>query len=97
MSNESSCLEFGGNHDVIANVIKPEFEFKGTYTLDVDNSPATDLEATTEIDINSNNENIEDTFNSNKDINSHVTLGKETPKVIQQKYGASMKKIINKT
>ena len=53
MSNESSCLEFGGNHDVIANVIKPEFEFKGTYTLDVDNSPATDLEATTEIEIKS--------------------------------------------
>ena len=97
MSNESSGLEFGGNQDVIANVIKPEFEFKGTYTLDVDNSLATDLETTTEIDINSNNDSIEgDTFNSNKDINSHVTLGKETPIVIQQKYGASMKKINNR-
>ena len=98
MSNESSALEFGGNQDVIANVIKPEFEFKGTYTLEVDNSLATDLETTTEIDINSNNsESIEDdTFNSNKDIDSHVILGKEPPIVIQQKYGASMKKIKNR-
>ena len=51
MNNESSGLEFGGNQDVIANVITPEFEFKGNYTLDVDDSLATDLETTTEIDI----------------------------------------------
>lgn len=95
MSNESSGLEFGGNQDVIANVLKPEFEFKGTYMLDVENSLATDLKTTEEIDINSNNESIEDdTLSSDKDINSHVTLGKENPIVIQQKYGASMKKII---
>ena len=98
MNNESSGLEFNGNQEVIANVIKPEFEFKGSYTLDVDNNVPTDHDLDNELDNssckNSNIDNINTqgstlAIDIDKNVHKNETLNKGAPTVIQQKYGAS--------
>ena len=97
MSNENSGIEFIGNQDVIGNVIKPEFEFKGSNEVEGNNDVLTDRVIGTDIDINSNSEHVDDyvqnvsqNFDSNKDSSQLENTKKEVPVVIQQKYGASV-------
>ena len=98
MNNESSGLEFNGNQEVIANVIKPEFEFKGSYTLDVDNNIPTDHDINNDLDNSSGkNRSIDNidaqvstlTLDIDKNFHTNETPNKGAPTVIQQKYGAS--------
>ena len=97
MSNEYNELELVGNQDVIGNVVKPEFNFNGSNALDSGNNIPTDLATTNDFVYNSNKECNEDylsnrdpTVDNNKDIHQFETTKKETPVVIQQKYGASV-------
>ena len=97
MSNEYSGLDFVGNQDVIGNVVKPEFEFNGSNTLESDNSILTDRATKSDLVFNSNKDinedhssNIDLNNGDNKDVHQFETTKKEIPVVIQQKYGASV-------
>ena len=93
MSNESSGLVFNG--DIINNVLKPEFEFKGLHNLNGDNS---DAHITINKDSNDYEKEIIDERDGNppviqssidEDPNSMQAPNKGIPLVIQQRYGAS--------
>ena len=97
MSNEYNELELVRNQDVIGNVVKPEFEFNGSNTLDSDNSIPTNCATSIDSVFNSNKDNSEyhsssrdPTIDGNKDIHQFEKTKKEIPTVIQQKYGASV-------
>ena len=97
MSNEYNELEFAGNQDLIGNVVKPEFEFNGSNTLDSDNNIPSYRTTSSDFVFNSNTDiNDDDSSNrdpnidDNKDIHQLETTKKEIPVVIQQKYGASV-------
>ena len=99
MSNESNGLEFNGNQEIVANVIKPEFEFKTSYTYDVDNNIPADSDEYRDADnFSYKNSDIDDndtqgsniTIDIDKNTHAYETPKKGVPCVIQQKYGASM-------
>ena len=95
MSNESSGLEFNGGHEVLNNVLKPNFEFKGAHNLDEYDNEA---HLTINRDFYDYEKESIDEFDeippvipngSDENLNSMQSPNKGDPVVIQQKYGAS--------